>query len=157
MPRRESKVINGLACELEQCPPRLNLKTFAGLVRQLGPGPARALTDPKELARIMKMEHTRAAKLVLLHTLQSCEHLEPEELGKIADSLLVGRLVIGKIGIDSTAMLDTQVPDFFTYLRLLRWALELNFLPTSAGSATSDGSASPATSAGPGSDEAPGQ
>lgn len=157
MPRRENRTIGGLQCELEECPPRLNFTTFAGLCRQLGPGPARALTDPKNLARIMKMELDAAARLMLLHTLQSVEQLEPDKLLALADSILVGRLIVNGIALESAAMVDTQVPDFFTYLKLLRWALELNFLPTSAGSATSVGSAPSATPPGPAAGKAPGQ
>lgn len=149
MPRRENKTIGGLKCELETCPPRLNFETFAGLVRQLGPGPARMLTDPKQLAKIGNMEIDQAAKLVLVHVLQSCDQLEPKELVKLADNLLVGRLIVGGIAMESTALIDVNVPDFFTYLKLVRWALEFNFLPTSAGRATSAGSAPSAPSPDP--------
>lgn len=157
MPRRESRTIGGLKCDLESCPPRLNFKIFAGLCRQLGPGPAKALVDPVTMAKVVKMETDAAAKFVFLHVLQSVEQLEPERLLELADDLLVGRLVINGAACESAGILDGLVPDFFVYLRILRWGMELNFLPTSAGSGTSDGSALPAPQADASPATAPGQ
>lgn len=144
MPRREQRTIGGLKCELETCPPRLNFEIFAGLCRQLGPGPAKALVDPETLAKVIGMETEQAAKFVFLHVLQSVEQLEPARLVGLADDLMVGKLVINGTALESTGLIDAVVPDFFVYLRILRWAMEFNFLPTAAGSSTSDGSEPPA-------------
>lgn len=70
--------------------------------------------------------------------------LPPELARDLVDELVVGHTVITLPGGDAIelrtpAMVDAFVPDVWTLLGLLRKALEINALPTSAGARTSAG------------------
>lgn len=147
MPKRETRTIQGLKLELEALPPRRGFKALAGLLRTLGAPATAGLSDPGTLAKLLGggQELKTVGIALLVHA--DLASLDPDRLLELADELLVGQLIVNGIACESAAVLDVNVPDVFKLLAALRFALELNFLPTSAGAVTSagDGDPNPAT------------
>jgi len=144
MAKRETRKIQGLTLELEGLPPRRAFKALAGLLRTLGAPATAGLSDPSILAKMLGggQELKTVALALLVHA--DLASLDPDQLLELADELLIGQLIVNGVACESAAVLDVNLPDVFKLLAALRFALELNFLPTSAGAAMSAGQDDPA-------------
>lgn len=154
MPKRtrQTRTIRGLVVEIEPLSPRLAFRILARLIRTVGAPAAAGLSDPEKLRQLVggELSLTHVGLWFAVNVLPGLgEHsdapgLDDDELGKIAETVLVGHTTINGTAIASPEILDVAVGDVYDYLRVMRFALEVNFRPIGAGGVTGDGSAPPA-------------
>ncbi len=164
--KTEKRVIRGpdgpVDVQLTKLAPRRGFLTLIRLVKAIGAPAASGLSQPDKLAKFLTKDLTldKAGLALLINALPGLGETNDSpgmsaiEVMSIADDLLVGHAVIDKTTIAQAEVIDVMVPDVYTLLRILRFALEFNFGPTSAGGATSDGSPSPAPTSAPDEPEA---
>jgi hypothetical protein len=83
---------------------------------------------------------------LLGNLLNSLEDVEPEEIGDLADRLLVGHVTYDGTEIEKADDLDEVIPDMWQLVSILRHSIALNMLPTMADESTSAASSAEKTS-----------
>lgn len=143
---RETRTIAGHKVELEKLPPRANFCLLAKLIRTIGAPASAGLADPEKLKAVMgaDLDWKTAGLWFVTNALPGLDELKPDEVLDIADELLVGKLILDGAPVETGPQLDAMLDDVYVYIRLIRFGIELNFRPTSAGSATAAGSSPPA-------------
>ena len=153
--KRETRQIRDLVVEVDPLPPRAGFRILARLIRTVGAPAAAGLSDPEKLRALVGSDVSLtslglwfvANVLPGLGEQGDAPGLDDAELGRIGEALLVGRLTVNGTAVTAPEVLDVVCGDAFDYMRILRFALEVNFRPTGAGSVTSDGNAPPASAA----------